>query len=94
MRNRTPGLVVVRTFSKAFGLAGLRVGYAILPADLEDARRLHRPYPVSRVAVAAATAALEVADEIAALLSGLSKWAACGAARESMPAAQARAGLG
>jgi histidinol-phosphate aminotransferase len=58
-----PGLVVVRTFSKAFGLAGLRIGYALLPEKLAVA--LHRPYPVSTVATAAALEALDVEREIA-----------------------------
>jgi len=52
-------LVVLRTFSKAYGLAGLRVGYAIGPADLITQLRRHLPpFTVSRVAQAAACAAL------------------------------------
>jgi histidinol-phosphate aminotransferase len=69
-----PGLVVVRTFSKAFGLAGLRVGYAIVPDGLDEGGLLQRPYPVSGLAVAAARAALEVKDEIGADARALTGW--------------------
>ncbi|MFZ2529387.1 MAG: histidinol-phosphate transaminase [Rhodococcus sp. (in: high G+C Gram-positive bacteria)] len=54
-----PNVVVLRTFSKAYGLAGLRAGYAI--ADSEVAAPLHAaapPFGVSSVAEAAACAAL------------------------------------
>ena len=57
---RHPRLVVLRTFSKIAGLAGLRVGYAI--GSLETIDRLNRvraPYNVNRVGQAAAVAALE-----------------------------------
>ncbi len=53
-------VVVVRTFSKAYGLAGLRVGYALARPDLADLlRRVREPFPVGRPAQAAALAALE-----------------------------------
>jgi histidinol-phosphate aminotransferase len=56
---RHPRLVVVRTLSKAFGLAGLRIGYAVLDASLVPALETVRgPYKVSVPAAAAATAAL------------------------------------
>ncbi|QNF30665.1 MULTISPECIES: histidinol-phosphate transaminase [Metabacillus] len=55
-----PNLMILRTFSKAYGLAALRVGYGIANADLirkiEPARE---PFNTSRVAQAAAIAALE-----------------------------------
>ncbi len=54
-----PNVVVLRTFSKAYGLAGLRVGYAI--ADSAVAAPLHAaapPFGLSSVAEAAACAAL------------------------------------
>lgn len=54
-------VIVVRTFSKAYGLAGLRCGYAIGSPALVDglaAVRTVLPYNVNRVALAAATAAL------------------------------------
>ena len=53
------GVVVLRTFSKAFGLAGARVGYAL--ADAETAAELNRrqaPMPVSSLSAALALAAL------------------------------------
>lgn len=59
-----PNVVVLRTFSKAYGLAGLRVGYAIAPAEIADLlRRTAIPFGVSGIAQAAALAALEHADE-------------------------------
>jgi histidinol-phosphate aminotransferase len=53
-------LVVLRTFSKAFGLAGLRIGYGVFPPEL--ARELSgrkAPYNVNSVAQAAALGALQ-----------------------------------
>ncbi|HVW49525.1 MAG TPA: histidinol-phosphate transaminase [Trinickia sp.] len=56
---RYPNLMVSRTFSKAFGLAGLRVGFAIAPPELTDLlNRLRQPFNVNTVAQAAAVAAL------------------------------------
>ncbi|WP_116136482.1 histidinol-phosphate transaminase [Trinickia diaoshuihuensis] len=56
---RYPNLVVSRTFSKAFGLAGLRVGFAIAQPDLTDLlNRLRQPFNVNTIAQAAAIAAL------------------------------------
>lgn len=57
----TGHVLVLRTFSKAFGLAGLRVGYALGPAAvIGRVAALHRamPYHVNRLAQAAAVAAL------------------------------------
>jgi histidinol-phosphate aminotransferase len=57
---RRPGTIALRTFSKIFGLAGLRIGYGI--ADLELAGYLQQarhPFNVSRLAEVAALAALE-----------------------------------
>ncbi len=60
--SRFPNLLVSRTFSKAYGLAGLRVGYAIAHPDVADLmNRVRQPFNVSSVALAAAEAAL--ADE-------------------------------
>jgi histidinol-phosphate aminotransferase len=63
-----PNLVVLRTFSKAFGLAGLRVGYAIAgdAAVAGALRQVHLPFAVSVAAQAAAIASLEVEDELMA----------------------------
>lgn len=59
---RFPNLIVARTFSKAYGLAGLRVGYGLSSAAIADVlNRVRQPFNVNSVALAAATAAL--ADE-------------------------------
>lgn len=51
--------VVLRTFSKLFGLAGLRVGYALAPAGLRQViERVREPFPVNRLGQVAALAAL------------------------------------
>ncbi|HEX7120547.1 MAG TPA: aminotransferase class I/II-fold pyridoxal phosphate-dependent enzyme [Longimicrobiales bacterium] len=53
-------LLVARTFSKAFGLAGLRLGYLVGSRPVLDAlRRVHNPKSVTMLAKAAAAAALE-----------------------------------
>jgi histidinol-phosphate aminotransferase len=56
-----PNIVVLRTFSKAYGLAGLRVGYAVAgdPAITNALRQTQVPFAVSTVAQAAALASLE-----------------------------------
>ncbi len=57
---RHPGLVVCRTFSKAWGLAGLRAGYAVADAGLlAVVNRFREPFNVSALAQAAALAALD-----------------------------------
>jgi histidinol-phosphate aminotransferase len=59
-------LVGLRTFSKAYGLAGLRIGYGYGPADLmEYVNRLRLPFNVNRLAQVAARAALQDADFLA-----------------------------
>jgi len=58
-------LVVLRTFSKAYGLAGLRVGYGYAPTEIAAAiRKVSVPFSVSALAQAAALASLEAADEL------------------------------
>jgi histidinol-phosphate aminotransferase len=53
-------LVVTRTFSKIYGLAGLRLGYAISSADISDLlNRVRQPFNANTLALAAATASLE-----------------------------------
>ena len=55
-----PNLIVTRTFSKAYGLAGLRVGYALARPEVADLRnRLRQPFNVNSLALAAAEAALD-----------------------------------
>ncbi len=57
---RFANLIVTRTFSKAYGLAGLRVGYAVSdPAVAEILNRVRQPFNVNSAALAAAAAALE-----------------------------------
>jgi histidinol-phosphate aminotransferase len=65
MRGR-PNVVVLRTFSKAWGLAGLRVGYLVAedPDVAEAVRKTHVPFSVSMLAQAAAVAALTSEDEV------------------------------
>jgi len=56
---RHANLVVTRTFSKAYGLAGLRVGYAVSSAEIADLlNRVRQPFNVNSLALAAAEAAL------------------------------------
>lgn len=62
-----PNVVVLRTFSKAFGLAGLRVGYAIgHPSVLDAARTTAIPLSVTSAAELAAIASLDAEDELRA----------------------------
>jgi len=54
-----PNLIISRTFSKAYGLAGLRVGYALANPQVADMmNRVRQPFNVNSVAQAAAVAAL------------------------------------
>jgi histidinol-phosphate aminotransferase len=54
-----PNLLILRTFSKAYGLAGLRVGYALANPQVADMmNRVRQPFNVNSVAQAAAVAAL------------------------------------
>ncbi len=58
-----PNLIISRTFSKAYGLAGLRVGYAFADAQVADMmNRVRQPFNVNSVAQAAAVAALQDTD--------------------------------
>ncbi|MDI6910788.1 histidinol-phosphate transaminase [Nocardioides sp.] len=58
-------VVLTRTFSKAYGLAGFRVGYAVAPAPIAAAlRAVSLPFGVSTVAQAAAIASLERQAEL------------------------------
>jgi histidinol-phosphate aminotransferase len=59
-------VVVLRTFSKIYGLAGLRVGYAVGPPDVCDAlAKVRRPFDVTTPAQVAALASLDDAAELA-----------------------------
>jgi len=67
---RHPNLVVTRTFSKAYGLAGLRVGYALSDPDLANLlNRVRQPFNVSLPALAAAAAALDDREHLEATLA-------------------------
>ena len=55
-----PNLVLTRTFSKIYGLAGLRIGYALASADISDLmNRVRQPFNCNNLALAAAVAALD-----------------------------------
>ncbi|MFO0614872.1 MAG: histidinol-phosphate transaminase [Polyangiaceae bacterium] len=75
-----PRLLVVRTLSKAFGLAGLRVGYAVGPRALVDAVEKSRgPYKVTAIAERMAVAALDhdrewVRESVAEVLESRAKF--------------------
>ena len=61
-----PNLIVVRTFSKVYGLAGLRVGYGLASAEAAELlNRVRQPFNVNSAAIAAAAAALGDDDFIA-----------------------------
>jgi len=63
---RHPNLVVTRTFSKAYGLAGLRVGYALAHPSVADVmNRVRQPFNVNSLALVAAAAALDDMEFVA-----------------------------
>ena len=67
-----PNLVVLRTFSKAAGIAGLRLGYGIFPLwVMPTLRRFKQPYNVNVAAAVAGIAALQHIDEIEAVVRTL-----------------------
>jgi histidinol-phosphate aminotransferase len=62
---RRPGTVVLRTFSKVFGLAGLRIGYGIADPELAGyLERARHPFNVNRLAEVAAVAALDDREHV------------------------------
>jgi len=62
---RHPNVVITRTFSKAHGLAGLRLGYAVADPDvISSIDKTLFPFAVNALAQAAGLAALDAADEI------------------------------
>ncbi|MCB2385725.1 histidinol-phosphate transaminase [Thalassolituus alkanivorans] len=74
--SRYPNLVITRTFSKAYGLASLRVGYGISSPQIADLlNRVRPPFNVDSFALAAAAAALSdddyVAQSVAANKAGM-----------------------
>lgn len=65
-----PNLIISRTFSKIFGLAGLRIGYAISSPEIADIlNRARLPFNSNLVGTAAACAALQDKDYIAKSIS-------------------------
>lgn len=55
-----PNLIITRTFSKIYGLAGLRVGFAVASTEVADLmNRVRQPFNVNNLAIAAACAALD-----------------------------------
>ncbi len=69
-----PRVVRLRTFSKAYGLAGLRVGYAIAEeATLRALDKVRNHFGVGRVAQAGALAALKDDDHLAAVIAAVAK---------------------
>jgi histidinol-phosphate aminotransferase len=68
LRREYPNLVILRTFSKFFAIAGVRVGYAMAHKDVVDVlHRVRQPFNVSRLAEAAGLAALQCSHELAPL---------------------------
>ncbi len=81
-----PNLVVTRTFSKIFGLAALRVGFAVSdPAIASLLDRVRHPFNVNALALRAAEAALDdgrfIAQSRVINSAGLSQWQVASAAR-------------
>ncbi|KAB1188642.1 MULTISPECIES: histidinol-phosphate transaminase [Haloferax] len=68
-------IAVLRTFSKAYGLAGLRIGYTCVPEEWADAyARVNTPFAASEVACRAALAALDDPDHVEKSVES-AKWA-------------------
>ncbi len=75
-------LVITRTFSKAYGLAGLRVGYSLSHPDIANVlNRIRQPFNVNSLALKAAEVALSddnfIADSMKINASGLAQLTAC-----------------
>ena len=63
--DRYPNLVVTRTFSKIYGLAGLRIGYSLSSPEIADLlNRVRQPFNTNSLALAAAEAALDDVDHV------------------------------
>ena len=60
-----PNLIITRTFSKLYGLAGFRIGYAVAnESRIQELQRVRPPFNVSSIALAAASLALEKNDYV------------------------------
>ena len=67
-----PNIAITRTFSKAFALAGARLGYALAaPAVIEDLRRVRLPYHLSSLTQTAGLVALRHRGDASALLGAI-----------------------
>lgn len=67
-------IIAVRSFSKAYGLAGLRIGYAIAESSIIEKLKQHlRTYKASNIAIAAAIAALQDQEHLAKSVSYIIK---------------------
>ncbi|MFF5325306.1 histidinol-phosphate transaminase [Janibacter hoylei] len=72
LRREHDNVMLLRTFSKAYGLAGLRVGYAVAPEPVAEAlRKTATPFGVNLLAQAAAIASLEAKDELDVRVKGI-----------------------
>jgi histidinol-phosphate aminotransferase len=72
LQRARPNVAVLRTFSKAYGLAGLRVGFAVAdPPVAEALRKTAVPFGVSGIAQQAAVASLAATDELAERVDAL-----------------------
>ena len=90
-----PNVAVLRTFSKAYGLAGLRVGFAVAHDPVAEAlRKTAVPFGVSGLAQAAAAASLLAEDELLERVEGSGQGTLAGARRAARPRLVAVAGLG
>jgi len=68
-------VAVIRTFSKAYGLAGMRLGYAVAPAEWADAyARVNTPFGVTELTCRAGLAALDDDDHVEKTVEG-ARWA-------------------
>lgn len=67
---RYPNLIIARTFSKAYGLAGFRIGYGISSVEIADLlNRVRQPFNCNMLALAAAEAALDDDEYLAQTLA-------------------------
>jgi histidinol-phosphate aminotransferase len=63
--NNFPNLIISRTFSKAYGLAGLRVGFSVTSSSLADyLNRVRQPFNVNSIALSAAEVALDDTEHL------------------------------
>ena len=72
-----PNIMVTRSFSKCFGLAGLRIGYVVAPEEIiGNLRRVHNPKSINKMAQVAAAAALDDLDYYRNYVAGVKRSAA------------------